>query len=195
MPLHLFPTLLFYVVLVAYSPGPANLYSFTCSLKYGRKSALLMWRGLLIGFLLVVSIAAFFCYFLGATIDPYVGWLKYLGATYILWLAYKLWNNPINNSTNVTECSFISGVVMQLTNVKMIIFDFTVFSIFVLPYSNKLHDLLIVSAILLFVGSSSNLVWLLAGSFLHRFFSKTHKWIDYVMTMALVACAVIILLQ
>lgn len=55
MPIHLFPSLLLYIIMVGYTPGPANIYALSCSLKYGRKSALRMWYGELFGFLIAVT--------------------------------------------------------------------------------------------------------------------------------------------
>ena len=54
MPLSQLPTLLLYILIVGYTPGPANIYSLTCAMKYGRKQALVMWRGLLTGFTIAV---------------------------------------------------------------------------------------------------------------------------------------------
>ena len=50
MPISLLPSLLFALFAVGYTPGPANLYSLACCLKFGRRKALKMWRGLLTGF-------------------------------------------------------------------------------------------------------------------------------------------------
>lgn len=76
----------------------------------------------------------------------------------------------------------------------MLLFDLTVFSTFVLPYSNKLTDLFEVSAWLLIAGPGGNLAWLLAGSFLRRFFLKYGRQVDAVSAIALILCAIYIVL-
>ena len=46
MPYSLLPTLLMQMLIVGYTPGPANIYSLAMSLRYGRKKSLMMWLGL-----------------------------------------------------------------------------------------------------------------------------------------------------
>ena len=59
---------------------------------------------------------------------------------------------------------------MQMTNAKIILFDLTVYSSFVLPYSSRFIDLLPVAALLLIAGPGANMVWLLAGNLLRPHF-------------------------
>ena len=84
---------------------------------------------------------------------------------------------------------------MQLTNAKMLLFDLTVFSLFVLPYSDRLIDMFPVAALLLLAGPGANLLWLMAGDYLRHIFGKYQKQIDIVMALLLVLCAVVILLN
>lgn len=91
MPLHLLPSLLLYILMVGYTPGPANLYALSCSLKYGRKAALRMWYGELCGFLVSVTLVSVATHLIGTILGEYVQWLKYVGAAYILWLLAGAW--------------------------------------------------------------------------------------------------------
>lgn len=194
MPLSLLPSLLFAILAVGYSPGPANLYSLACCLKFGRRKALKMWRGLLTGFTIAVIVMALLTYLLGEVMGVYVLYMKYLGAAYILWLAWKMWQFSGQNNPEAQKCTFTSGMIVQLTNAKMLLFDLTAFSVYVLPYSNKLTDLLIVAALLLLAGPGANLAWLYAGAYLRRFFAKYQKQVDIVMAILLVLCAVYIVI-
>ena len=189
MPITLLPSLLFAILVVGYTPGPANLYSLACCLKYGRRKALKMWRGLLTGFSIAVVIMAVLTHILGEVMGEYVVYLKYFGAAYILWLAWKMWRDSGQTDTEAKDCSFVSGMMVQLSNAKMLLFDLTAFSVYVLPYSNKLTALLIVAALLLIAGPGANLAWLYAGAYLRRFFSKYRKQVDIVMSLLLAGCA------
>lgn len=195
MPITLLPSLLFAIIVVGYSPGPANLYSLACCLKYGRRKALKMWRGLLTGFSIAACIMVLLTHFLGELMGDYVSYLKYLGALYILWLAWKMWRDSGQTDTEAKDCSFSSGLIVQLTNAKMLLFELTAFSVYVLPYSNKLIDLFIVAILLLIAGPGANLAWLYAGAYLRRFFSRYRKQVDIVMAMLLALCSVYIVLQ
>ena len=194
MPLSLLPSLLLAMFVVGYSPGPANIYALACVLKYGRSRALKMWRGELVGFSIAVSILALLTHFLGEVLGEYVGLLKYLGAAYLLWLAWRMYHRAGVPGNTARDCSFTSGMIVQLTNAKMMLFDLTAFSVYVLPYSNKLSDLFIVSALLLIAGPGGNLVWLLAGAYLRQFFVSYIKQINVVMALLLALCAIYILL-
>lgn len=192
MPLSLLPSLLFAILAVGYSPGPANLYSLACCLKFGRRKALKMWRGLLTGFSIAVVVMAVLTHLLGEVMGSYVGYLKYLGAAYILWLAWKMWRYSGQNNTEAQKCTFTSGLIMQLTNAKMLLFDLTAFSVYVLPYSDQLSDLFVVAAMLLLAGPGANLAWLYAGAYLRRFFARYQKQVDIVMSVLLLLCALYI---
>ena len=194
MPLSQLPTLLLYILIVGYTPGPANIYSLSCAMKYGRKQALVMWRGLFLGFAIAVVLMAVASHFLGSALGDYVYVLRYLGAAYIIWLAWQIYRESGIQVKNTQVCTFWSGLVMQLTNAKMLLFDLTVFSLFVLPYSNRLVDMFPVAALLLIAGPGSNLIWLLAGDYLRHFFDKRQKQVDIVMAILLVLCAVAILI-
>ncbi|MDO4186560.1 MAG: LysE family transporter [Bacteroidales bacterium] len=195
MPLSQLPTLLLYILIVGYTPGPANIYSLTCAMKYGRKQALVMWRGLLTGFTIAVIGMAVLSHLLGEALGDYVAYLKYLGAAYILWLAYQIYRESGAKVKSTSLCTYWSGLVIQLTNAKMLLFDLTVFSLFVLPYSDRLIDMFPVAALLLLAGPGANLLWLLAGDYLRHIFGKYQKQIDIVMALLLVLCAVAILLK
>jgi cysteine/O-acetylserine efflux protein len=162
-------------------------------MKYGRKRALVMWRGLFLGFAIAVLLMAVAAHFLGEALGDYVYYLRYLGAAYVIWLAWQIFSESGIELKNTRVCTFWSGLVMQLTNAKMLLLDLTVFSLFVLPYSNKLIDMLPVAALLLLAGPGANLIWLLAGDILRPFFDKYQKQVDIVMSVLLLLCAAAIL--
>jgi len=195
MPLSQLSTLLLYIFIVGYTPGPANIYSLSCAMKYGRRHALVMWRGLLLGFSIAVVAMAALTMWLGQAMGDYVFVLKYLGAAYILWLAWQIYRESGKQVRSNVVCTFWSGLLMQLTNAKMLLFDVTVFSLFVLPYSHRFVDTLPVAALLLIAGPGANLVWLLAGDYLRHFFGRYQKQVDIIMALLLMFCAFAILLQ
>lgn len=194
MPYSLLPTLLLQILLIGYSPGPANIFSLTMSLRHGRRASLIMWLGLLTGFSIAVTIMAIITHCIGIAFGEYVEYLKYIGAAYIVYLAYKIYTSKRKASETDKDCSFLSGMIVQLTNAKMLLFEMTAFSTFVLPYSNRLIDLLEVGAWLLIAGPIANLVWLLAGSYLRQFFVNYGREVDIVSAIALLLCAVYIIL-
>ncbi len=195
MPQSLLPTLLLQILLIGYTPGPANIYSLTMSLKYPRRTALTMWTGLFTGFSIAACIMAVLTHLIGMAFGDYVVYLKYLGAAYLIYLAYKIYTSRHSESETNKDCSFTSGMIVQMTNAKMLLFELTAFSTFVLPYSNQLSDLLEVAAWLLIAGPGANLVWLLAGSYLRKFFANYGRQVDIFSAIALLLCAIYIIVN
>lgn len=190
MPIALLPSLLLQILVVGYTPGPANIYALAMSLKHGRRRSLVMWLGLLAGFSVAVTVTAVLAHFIGVEFSAGIGYLKYIGAAYILFLALRMWRNRgVAREKDGGECSFASGMIVQMTNAKMLLFDLTAFSTFVLPYSNSLADLLTVAAWLLLAGPGANLLWLLAGAYLRRFFAGHQRQTAAVCAAALALCA------
>ena len=91
MPYSLLPTLLLQILVIGYTPGPANIYSLAMSLRHGRRKTLRMWLGLLTGFSIAACIMAVLTHLLGIAIGEYVSYLKYAGAAYLVYLAYKIY--------------------------------------------------------------------------------------------------------
>ena len=188
------PTLLLQIFLVGFTPGPANIYALTMSLRHGRRVSLVMWLGMLTGFSIAVSVMALLTHLLGVAFGAYVGYMKVFGAAYIFYLAYCIWrSSETNKSAKTRECGFISGMLVQLTNAKMLLFDLTVFSTFVLPYSDRLEDLFKAAAWLLIAGPGANLTWLTAGGMMRNFFMRYGRQVDHLSAIALVLCAIYLL--
>ena len=187
MPIKLLPSLLLSILLIGFTPGPANLFSLHCSMKNGTRKAMTMWFGLLAGFTIAAVIVAIITHLVGAMMGKYVVILKYIGCAYILYLAWQIYRSSGKAKESDKTCTFLSGMIVQLTNAKIILFD--------LPYSNRLSDLLIVTALLEIAGPGANLVYLFAGGELHNFFNRYPRQIDTVMALLLAACAVYILLS
>ena len=195
MPITLLPSLLLAIILVGFTPGPANLFSLHCSMKNGTEKAMRMWFGLLTGFTITATLGAVVTHLVGTMMDKYVAWLKYVGCAYILYLAWQIYRSKSEAKASDHTCTFLSGMVVQLTNAKIIIFDLMAYTTFVLPYSNRLSDLLIMTALLETAGPGANLVYLLAGARLHDFYNRYPKPTNIVMAILLSACAIYILLN
>lgn len=194
MPLRLLPSLLALVVVIGFTPGPASIFSLTCSIRYGRERAMRMWLGLLVGFTIAMLIIMLVMHFIGEAMGRHVIYIKYVGSAYIVYLAVRMFISSGKPSKSRHDCTFLSGVIIQFTNAKMLVFDIMVFSTFVLPYSDSFASLLPVGAILEIAGPGSNLVWLLIGTVLHKYVSKKQKTVDIIMAICLLICAVVIVI-
>lgn len=191
MPASMIPSFLFYCYIGAITPGPANLCSLSAALRYGRGPALRQWRGLFTGFFLVSMGAVAMTYLLGTVLDRYVGLLSWLGAAYLLWMAWHTLRASGDPARREAEApTFFRGVLVQLTNVKVIIFCMVALSSYVLPYTHSPRALLLTGLFLPFTGPVANLVWLFAGAALQRLFANYGRAVDCICAAALALCAV-----
>ena len=192
MPTSLIPSFLIYCYIGAITPGPANLCSLSAALRYGRKEALIQWRGIFAGFACVSMASVLVTWVLGAALSQYVGYLSWIGAAYILWLAWQTLRDSghTDGKTNPATPCFRTGLLLQLANVKVMIYCLSILAIYVLPYSGSFLSLLAMGIFLPFTGPAANLVWLFAGVGLQRVFANHRTAVNLVMAISLAVCAV-----
>lgn len=190
MPSSLIPSFLIYCFVGGITPGPANLCSLGAALRYGRGPALRQWRGLFCGFFLDAMGAVVLTWLLGAALNQYVGALSWVGAAYLLWMAWHMARSRgVDSDRDPAVPSFRTGLLINLTNVKVILFCITALSGYVLPYNASIWALLPVGLFLPFTGPVCNLVWLFAGASLQKLFASYRKTVDLVMAVSLALCA------
>ena len=195
VPIRLLQSFLIYCYVGAITPGPANLCSLSAALRYGKKPALRQWRGLFVGFSIVSILAVFVTYLLGTVMNRYVKALSWIGAGYILWMAWHmLRSSGAEAEQDPTAPSFKNGLLVQMTNVKIMVFCLVALSSYVLPYTDSFWSLLAVGLFLPFTGPMANLVWLFAGAALQKLFAEHRRLVDIVMAGALALCAVSLVL-
>ncbi len=193
MPTELIPTLLFSLFPVGFAPGPANIYAMTCALKSNRKDAMKAWSGMVLGFLTAAFIAAVAVYLAEQALEEYIKYVKYVGAGYLAVLAWQTYRSDIKED-NSRLCSFWNGFLVQLTNAKLILFDLTIYTSFILPYSERFSDLATAILWLLIPGPLANFVWLIVGSMLQKIVHKYQKAINITLSLMLIGCAIMIAL-
>ncbi|WP_297871800.1 LysE family transporter [uncultured Oscillibacter sp.] len=191
MPASLLPSFLLYCYVGAITPGPANLCSLSTALRYGKGPALRQWRGLFTGFFLVSMAAVLATWLMGTLLNQYVGALSWVGAVYLLWMAWHTLRASSGPEGQVSSApGFLSGLLVNLTNVKVMIFCLMALASYVLPYTRSLRALLAVGLFMPFTGPLANLVWLFAGAALQKLFVNHRKAVDRACAAALALCAV-----
>lgn len=195
MPVSVIPSFLIYCYIAAITPGPANLCSLSAALRYGKRPALRQWRGLFTGFFIISMVSVAIVYLLGTLLNEYVKYLSWLGAAYILWMAWHtLRSASVEAENDPAKPCFRTGLLVQLTNVKIMVFCLTALSSYVLPYSDSLLTLFLAGLFLPFTGPIANLVWLFAGASLQKLFSNHRRAVDVVLAISLALCAVSLVL-
>ena len=146
-----------------------------------------MPRSIIPSFLMAVVINRL----LGTLLGSAVSLLSWVGAAYILWMAWRILKSAGAEPDKETrQPNFITGLLLNLTNVKVILFCITALGTFVLPYTRSLPWLVGTALALTLMGPGSNLVWLFLGAKLQKLLHAHQKTVDIVMAISLALCAV-----
>lgn len=181
-----------YVFISTFTPGPNNIMSMSNATKFGFKKGLPFNIGVFIGFFIIMLLCSFFSVTLFNLIPSIKPLLTFIGAAYILLLAWKIYNSK-PHSTNDEENHVISiwaAIILQFVNVKVILYGFTILSTFIVPYYRSWYSLVIFSALLAFIGFISTCCWSLFGSVFQKIFIKNEKIVNIIMSLLLVYCAI-----
>lgn len=85
-----FTAFLTYALVMAITPGPNNILTLSCVGRHGlRGSSRLIW-GVSGGFVVVMLLSGLFSLTLSRALPAVMPWLVWLGAGYILWLAWHI---------------------------------------------------------------------------------------------------------
>lgn len=126
-------------ILLGLAPGPDNVFVLMQSALRGRRAGLWVVLGLCTGLIVhtlavAVGLAAVFA----ASARAFTV-LKTVGAVYLVWLAWQAFTAPVDNGTDGTppdlggRAMFGRGVLMNLTNPKVVIFFLAFLPQFVEP--------------------------------------------------------------
>lgn len=186
------PAFLFYTFLTAYTPGPNNIMSMSNAGKYGFKKGFRFNIGVFYGFLVVMALCGLFTTLLYNFIPRVEPIMVYIGAAYILWLAWSIWRDAPHGSQSpaLPANSIRSGMLLQFVNVKVILYGITAFTTFILPCFHGYAELAGFALLLSLIGFSGTCCWALFGAVFERLFRDHKKALNLVMALLLVYCAV-----
>ena len=91
MTLSVFIEMTLSAILTVWSPGPNNILLLSNASKYGVCGNLRFMVGIWSGSLTLMCLSGLFCSTLGSIIPGIQTVMKYLGAAYILYLAWQTW--------------------------------------------------------------------------------------------------------
>lgn len=190
MPFSIFLDMTVSACVTVWSPGPNNILLLSTSSKYGAKKNLRLMLGIWTGSLTLMCLSGIFCSTLSNVIPGIQPIMKYVGAAYILYLAWQTFKRqPPTDAAFEKEPSYFMGLFLQLVNVKIIIYGLTMFSSFILPYENRIPVLFLFAVYLMILGAIGNLIWAFAGNILKRFYQDHYKGMNLIMSLLLVWCA------
>jgi cysteine/O-acetylserine efflux protein len=172
MSTNLFP-MLAYVLISTFTPGPSNVSSASMGVLHGYRNSLNYQVGLAAGVFFMMILSGLVSTTLLGIFPALEPALRYIGAGYILYLAFGIIKaSYIFDEKEAEPLGFTHGVILQVLNPKLLIYAFTLFTAFLAPITNNVALLVLASALLTVIAFSATSVWAIFGaaikSFLHQ---------------------------
>ena len=180
-----------YAVVTAATPGPNNIMSMSNAGRLGFRRSFPFNLGIWAGFSLVMLLCTIFCGTLSALIPKIKLPMLFVGAAYMLWLAWKTFRSSSAIEEDHRGGGFVSGMLLQFINPKIYIYGVVSLEAYILPfYQGRWVALILFALLLAFIGFTFTLLWALFGSVFKLLFSRYAKITNTIMALLLVYCAV-----
>ncbi len=158
-------SLISYVLISTFTPGPSNISSASMAVIHGYKKTINYQAGLAAGVFFLMVLSGWFSSILLNILPSIEPILRYVGAAYILYLAFGILKASYSfTEENAKPLGLTNGFMLQILNPKLMVYAFTLFSAF-LPHITKNIALLMTTAILLAATSfCATSLWALLGT-------------------------------
>lgn len=163
-----------FALVTSYTPGPNNSLLMASGLNFGFRRTLPTVLGVLVGFNLLILCV---CLGLGMVFQAYplaYAILKYAGAFYMLYLAWKIATADYTNNKTAGRArpfTFIEGAAIQVLNAKAWVMAVSAASTYAGLAAYPLNAFLIAGTFL-FIGVGSASSWAAFGAALQRLLHK-----------------------
>jgi len=190
-----FTTLMLFMFVAAFTPGPNNLLSSYSGFNFGIKKSLPLICGVTFGFpiLIIIINSGLIIVFKKLPILQEI--IKIIGSGFILYFAYKIaFNKNSEEQKTKNPIKFFNMLFFQFINPKAVLFAIIVVSTFINTNESFFRDTIIVLSVALIFSFVSILSWCLLGKFLRRFATnkKFIKTFNYVMSFLLIVCIIML---
>ncbi|MBQ6835239.1 MAG: LysE family transporter [Lachnospiraceae bacterium] len=194
MPISNFIAMTVTACISVWSPGPNNIMLLSTASRYGVKKNLPFMAGIWTGAMFVMSMCGLLGQTLSAAVPGLQPVMKYIATGYLLYLAWQTYKRtPPSSGADRELPTYVTGVLLQLVNVKMIIYGLSIFASYVIPYVQSRPLIVIYAFYLMCIGAIGNLIWAFAGNVLKKVYEEHYKIMNLVMALLLVWCALRIL--
>lgn len=188
-------------LLMVLTPGPNMIYLISRSICQGRRAGVLSLLGVIAGFLVHMLAAAAGLTALFLAIPFAYEVLKWIGAAYLLYLAWQAVKPGARSPFEIRHLNedsprrlFIMGFVTNLLNPKIAVFYLSIFPQFVHPeYGSVFTQSIHLGITQIVVSFSVNFAIVLSAARISIWFARNPRWLNvqrYVMGTVLAAMAI-----
>ena len=188
-----------YSMVTIFTPGPGNISASALGARVGFRRAAPFISGMVLGYFLVLLSSAMLTEFLRANYSRFSGFVRWVGAAYIVWLAVSPFLSRHRSTTEVaaSDLGFGSGFLLVLVNPKGILFAVTTFVSFSALLTGSIARSVASSAFLALLFLVAASLWAVVGAALSSAFkSRTFSLVfNFVMAVLLLYAAYSIVLH
>lgn len=184
--------LLIYLMVQGITPGPSNLMSLYTSAALGFRGARGYRIGTMTGFMVKILLCGLLNMMLAAVVPGLVPYLKWVGAAYLLYLAAHILfagKNQQQAQQNIAA-TFWGGILLQVLNIKSWVMGLTMFSLYIIPFTTAIQDILFWTLVTFPIMLVCTLIWSLFGNAIKRIYEEHRLALSIVMAALLLYSAV-----
>lgn len=174
------------MVAMAITPGPNTIMSMANASEKGLRRGIYLNYGMFVGILIVDILTYLIISLLIKIIPSLLLVFKSLGIIYLIYLAIHI---LLSKEGNITPGggSFVTGVVMQFANVKVMLLCFSAQTMYIINSEYELFLLLLIPIVCFLSG----LVWAVAGSIISQFYKKRRVLMNVIFSSSLFILAML----
>jgi len=154
-----------YVLISSFTPGPSNISSASLAVLHGYKNTLKYQMGLAAGVFLLMLLSGLLSTTLLHIFPALEPIMRYVGAAYILYLAFGILRASYTFKDNDTKpLEFTNGFLLQILNPKLVVYAFTLFSAFLTAMTGDAPRLVAISLLLAGISFAATSLWAVFGT-------------------------------
>lgn len=172
------------------TPGPNNMMLLASGVNFGIRRSLPHMFGISIGFMILVIAVGLGLGQLFEQVPMLYNILRFAGAAYLLYLAWKIANSsaPEGQNSGAKPFSFIQAAAFQWINPKAWVMAIGAITTYT-PHENFELNVLLIAALFALVNCPSVGVWTAAGSLLRKWLNNPVVLRGFNISMALLLAA------
>ncbi|MCB0212755.1 MAG: LysE family translocator [Anaerolineae bacterium] len=192
--IQLFP-LISFVLISTFTPGPSNISTASLGVLHGYKNTLAYQVGLAVGVFVMMLISGWISSLLLHTLPALEPILRYVGAAYILYLAWAILKAGYTfTADNIKPMGFGHGLMLQLLNPKLMVYALTLFSTFLTPITGNVVWVIVAVTLLSATAFCATSTWALFGTAIKNYLHnpRLKAIINIILSLFLVYTALVL---
>jgi cysteine/O-acetylserine efflux protein len=186
-------SLISFILISTFTPGPSNISSASTAVLHGYRNSLKYQAGLAAGVFILMLLSGLLSTTLLRIFPAFEPIMRYIGAGYILYLAFAILKASYTFSEQDGKpLGVMHGFMLQILNPKLFVYAFTLFSAFLATMTGNVIFLILIAMLLAAVSFCATSLWALFGTAIKTHLRNPHlnKIINISLALLLVYSAI-----